>query len=85
METGRIITTLVSDYYMLPGVEWTLLKEGEAVEVIGRLNNGWYRCKAQRDAKFYLDAIPSLAEATEQRKDNMAKVEGEKRTGEGEG
>ena len=67
METGRILTTLVKDYYLLPGVEWTVLKEGETVEVIGRLSNGWYRCKAQRDAKFHLDTIPTLAEATEQR------------------
>ena len=77
METGRVLTTVVKDYYLLPGVEWTVLKEGETVEVIGRLSNGWYRCKAQRDARFYLDTIPTLAEATEQKMEDTERTEGE--------
>ena len=78
VETGRVLTTLVKDYYLLPGVEWTVLKEGETVEVTGRLSNGWYRCKAQRDARFRLDNIPTLDEATEEKGDDTERTEGEK-------
>ena len=52
-------TTLLEDRYLLPGAEWSLMKKGEMVEVLGRLPNGWYRCRAMRSASMELDTLPS--------------------------
>eukprot|EP00731_Ephydatia_muelleri_P019504 Em0012g329a len=40
--------TLLSDFYLIPGAEWSLLKAHETVRVLGLLPNGWYRCVATR-------------------------------------
>ena len=58
----RTVTTLLSDYYLLPGVEWSLLKKGDHVEVLGRLPNGWCQCRAMRDATYEMDVLPSTIE-----------------------
>ena len=47
---------------MLPGAEWSLVKKGEQVDVLGRLPNGWYRCRALRDVTYKLEKIPSTVE-----------------------
>ena len=47
---------------MIPGVEWSLLKKGDHVEVLGRLPNGWCRCRAMRDATYEMDVLPSSIE-----------------------
>ncbi len=44
---------------MLPGVEWSLLKKGETVEVLGRLSGGWYRCRANKDTSYVLEEFPA--------------------------
>ena len=61
----RVMTTILEDYYLVPGVRWSLLKKGDSVEVLGRLANGWYRCRANRDATFELGTFPSLSEEVE--------------------
>ena len=52
-------TTLTEDRYLLPGAEWSLMRKGDTVEVLGRLPNGWYRCRAMRNAAMDLKAFPS--------------------------
>ena len=59
----KTTTTLLEDYYMLPGVEWSRLKKGETVEVLGKLPNGWYRCRANKDSSYELEEFPSSNEA----------------------
>ena len=44
---------------MLPGVEWSLVKKGETVEVLGKLSNGWYRCRTNKDTAYELEDFPS--------------------------
>ncbi|XP_019854959.1 PREDICTED: uncharacterized protein LOC109583893 isoform X2 [Amphimedon queenslandica] len=57
--TSRLaVTKLLSDYYLVPGVEWSLLKKGERVEVLQKLPNGWYKCRALRTADCKLIEIP---------------------------
>ena len=47
------------DYYLVPGAEWSLLKKGETVQVIGKAReNGWYRCMAHHEAEVKLDRSP---------------------------
>lgn len=58
----RVMTTVLEDYYLVPGVKWSLLKKGDSVEVLGKLANGWYRCRANRDATFELNTFPSSSE-----------------------
>ena len=49
-------TELLRDYYLVPGAEWSLLKKGEVVQIIGKAKEtGWYRCMALREAKIELD------------------------------
>ena len=43
----------------MPGAEWSLLKEGEKLQVIGKARDtGWYRCMALREYKVRLDLAP---------------------------
>lgn len=47
------------DYYLVPGAEWSLIKKGEVVQILGKAkDNGWYRCMALRDSKVKLDRTP---------------------------
>lgn len=47
------------DYYLVPGAEWSLVKKGEVVQIIGQARDtGWYRCMALRDSKVKLDNAP---------------------------
>lgn len=47
------------DYYLVPGAEWSLVKKGETVQIIGKTRDtGWYRCMALRDSKVKLDNAP---------------------------
>lgn len=59
---ARTVTTLLNDYYLLPGAEWSLIKKGDHVDVLGRLPNGWYRCRALKDVTYEFDNIPSTPE-----------------------
>ena len=44
------------DYYLVPGANWSLLKKGEVVYVLGQAQEtGWYRCMALRQAQIKLD------------------------------
>lgn len=38
------------DYYLIPGADWSLLKKGDTVKVLGKAGGDgrWYRCMAQR-------------------------------------
>lgn len=56
-------TTLTEDRYLLPGADWSLMKKGETVEVLGRLPNGWYRCRAMRSITMDLKPLPSSLSA----------------------
>ena len=52
-------TELLIDYYLVPGAEWSLIKKGETVQIIGKTrDNSWYRCMALRDSKVKLDRTP---------------------------
>ena len=47
------------DYYLVPGAEWSLVKKGETVQIIGKAREtGWYRCMALRDSRIKLDNGP---------------------------
>ena len=47
---------LLTDYYLVPGASWSLLKKGEKVQVLGKAQEtGWYRCMALRQAEIKLD------------------------------
>ncbi len=52
---------LLMDYHLVPGAEWSRLREGESVCVLGRLPNGWYRCMALRRADCRLGTDPSYS------------------------
>lgn len=47
---------------MLPGVEWSLLKKGETVEVLGKLPGEWYRCRANKDTSYELEDLTITTE-----------------------
>ena len=61
-------TTLLSDYYLIPGAEWSLLKANETVNVTGLLPNGWYRCVAMRDGTL----VPTTAHIGHERGDSIS-------------
>ena len=48
------------DYYLIPGAEWSLLKKGDTVKVLGKAgaDGRWYRCMAHRDTDV---KIPDLS------------------------
>lgn len=57
--TVVVETELLIDYYLVPGAEWSLIKKGEIVQVIGKAKDtGWYRCMALRESKVELDRAP---------------------------
>ena len=41
----------MTDYYLIPGAEWSLLKKGDTIKVLGKAgaDGRWYRCMALRD------------------------------------
>ena len=53
-------TELLTDYYLIPGAEWSLLKKGDTVKVLGKAGTDgrWYRCMALRDTDV---KIPDLS------------------------
>ena len=53
-------TELLTDYYLIPGAEWTLLKKGDTVKVLGKAgaDGRWFRCMALRDTDV---KIPDLS------------------------
>ena len=53
-------TELLTDYYLIPGAEWSLLKKGDTVKVLGKagMDGRWYRCMALRDTDV---KIPDLS------------------------
>lgn len=53
-------TELLEDFYLVPGAEWSLLKKGDTVRVLGkaRMDGRWYRCMAHRDTDI---KIPDLS------------------------
>ena len=57
LPSSGTITKLVRDFYLVPGAEWSLVREGQSVSVLGRLANGWYRCVALREAECQLEPI----------------------------
>ncbi len=49
-------TELLTDYYLVPGANWSLLKKGEKVQILGKAQEtGWYRCMASRQAQIRLE------------------------------
>ena len=53
-------TELLTDYYLIPGAEWSLLKKGDTVKVLGKAgaDGCWYRCMALQDTDI---KIPDLS------------------------
>lgn len=59
IHTVTLETELLMDYYLVPGAEWSLIKKGETVQIIGKAkDNGWYRCMALRESQVKLDRAP---------------------------
>ena len=50
----------MTDYYLIPGAEWSLLKKGDTVKVLGKAGSDgrWYRCMALRDTDV---KVPDLS------------------------
>ena len=69
---NKITTTLLEDHYMIPGVNWSLIKKGETVEVLGRLSNGWYRCRANKDASYELEELPPSPKPHDDEESNVS-------------
>ena len=53
-------TELLIDYYLIPGAEWSLLKKGDTVKVLGKAGTDgrWYRCMVLHDTDV---KIPDLS------------------------
>ena len=53
-------TELLIDYHLVPGADWSLLKKGTVVKVLGktRTDGRWYRCMVHRDVDV---KIPDLS------------------------
>jgi hypothetical protein len=53
-------TELLTDYYLIPGAEWSLLKKGDTIKVLGKAgaDGRWYRCMALRDTDV---KVPDLS------------------------
>ena len=54
------------DYYVVPGAEWSVVKKGESMSVLGRLPNGWYRCAALREAECHLEPTTATTDPSHQ-------------------
>ena len=48
------------DYHLIPGADWSLLKKGSTVRILGRAGSDgrWYRCMVQREVDV---KIPDLS------------------------
>ena len=48
------------DYYLIPGADWSLLKKGDTVRILGMAGSDrrWYRCMAHREVDV---KIPDLS------------------------
>ena len=60
---------MLIDYYLIPGAEWSLIKKGDTVKVLGKAGTDgrWYRCMAQCNVNVEVPGLslppPSIVNA----------------------